>query len=75
MNPAIYFYAFRYALGRMTHVPGEVTREITKNIGIIPAEMKRRMIDEITSAETERRLGMDCDAITWTKFRETLQRP
>lgn len=72
MNPKLFFYAFRYALGRRTWVPGEVCRDIKKNIDMIDPVMRRQMIKEITAAENAQRLGMDIDAVTWTDLRDFL---
>ncbi len=73
IKPELFFYAFRYALGRKTWVPGEVARMITANIDLMPVEICKQMIKEITEAETAKRLGMDVDAITWKDLREVLK--
>ncbi len=73
IKPELFFYAFRYALGRMTWVPGEVARMITENVALIPAKMHKQMIKEIDEAEARNGLGMDCDARTWKDLREVLK--
>ena len=69
----IVFCAFRYALGRMTYVPGMVAEFIVANINYIWTKDIKLMIKEITEAEKKNRLGMDFDARMWCKLRDFLE--
>ena len=72
---AVLLCAQRYAIGRITYMPGLVTdwimenchKKITKNIMKI-------MVREITEEEDRQALGMECDYRTWLRFREWLQK-
>lgn len=88
MESTMYFYAFRYCLGRMTYCVGDFCEEATRRIKEIGIHELKLMEKEITDAERwddeneERhrkyagcaRLGMDCDRVEWLKFRETVRR-
>lgn len=77
----IYFYAFRYCLGRMTYAVSDFCRQATKEIAEIKTRDLELMDKEITEAEQwdkanpdfHGRLGMDCDRAVWLKFRETIR--
>ena len=87
MESTIYFYAFRYCLGRMTYAVDDFCREATAKIGEIGTHELKLMEKEITDAEMWdaeneelrkkyagcARLGMDCDRVAWMKFRETVR--
>jgi hypothetical protein len=78
----IYFYAFRYCLGRMTYVVSDFCRQATKVIAEIETHDLELMDKEITEAEKwdkenpdfHSRLGMECDRIEWLKFREVVRK-
>lgn len=77
----IYFYAFRYCLGRMTYAVSDFCRQATKVIAEIKTLDLELMKKEITEAEqwdkenpdSHGRLGMDCDRAEWLKFREVVR--
>ncbi len=64
----IMFFAFRYALGRMTYAPSAVSKFIKKNIKKIDDQSIGQMIDEIHYASERKGLGWDCDQDTWLNF-------
>ena len=83
MESAIYFYAFRYCLGRMTYCVDDFCREATAKIREIGTHELKLMDKEISDAQRHddaepsgsrlKRLGMDCDRSDWLKFRETVR--
>ena len=87
MESTMYFYAFRYCLGRMTYCVGDFCGEATRRIREIEIHELKLMEKEITDAERwdeenqelrkkygHGHLGMDCDRAEWLKFRETVRR-
>lgn len=79
----IYFYAFRYCLGRMTYVVWNFCHEAKGKIGGITTRWLELMDAEITEAERwddknpDRhfpRLGGACDREAWLKFREVIRK-
>ena len=65
--------AVRYCLGRMTYMPGLVTDWIMQHChGLLTAKTLFVMKRDIDEARARNGLGMDCDVITWLKFREWL---
>jgi hypothetical protein len=78
----IYFYAFRYCLGRMTYAVTDFCRQATKKIAEIKTHDLELMDKEITEAEQwdkenpdfHGRLGMECDRAEWLKFREVVRK-
>lgn len=78
----IYFYAFRYCLGRMTYAVSDFCRQATKKIAEIKTLDLDLMDKEITKAEEwdkenpdfHGRLGMECDRAEWLKFREVVRK-
>lgn len=73
LPPDILFYAFRYALGRMTYVVHDVASEIIRNASAIPSKDRLTMIKEITVALDKDQAGMDMDRKEWEAVRNTLQ--
>jgi hypothetical protein len=76
----IYFYAFRYCLGRMTYAVTDFCQQATKVIVEIKTHDLELMDKEITEAEQRHNegpdmnwLGHDCDRREWLKFRETVR--
>jgi len=62
--------AFRYALGRMTYVPGVIAEEVKKqwlNLNSGDRELIKR---EVKEAIDHKAAGMDCDVRTWQQFLE-----
>ena len=78
----IYFYAFRYCLGRMTYAVSDFCRQAAKVIAEIGTHDLKLMDKEISEAEQwdkehpnfHSRLGMECDRAEWLKFRETVRK-
>ena len=78
----IYFYAFRYCLGRMTDCVSDFCRQAKAKIAEIGTHELELMDKEITEAEQwdkenpdfHGRLGMDCDRSEWLKFREVVKK-
>ena len=69
--------AVRYCIGRSTYMPGLVTRWIMEHChGVLTQKtigVMKRDIDE-AQASPFRGLGDACDVVTWTKFRDWLER-
>lgn len=79
----IYFYAFRYCLGRMTYCVSDFCLLATAKIAEIGTHELKLMDKEITEAEKwgeenpdpiSGRLGMDCDRFMWLNFREVVRK-
>lgn len=68
----IVFYAFRYALGRMTYAVHDVATFIMLNTHLLETKDMELMIEEITEAHEQDRLGMSCDVETWLNLQECL---
>lgn len=66
----ILFFAFRYALGRMSYAPYTVTSAIKDNIDNISTEDIRQYIKEINEYEG---FGMDFDKEHWLSFANFLE--
>lgn len=58
----ILFFAFKYALGRISTAPSIVASNILKNLSTLSVEILERMITEIQECSN---LGMDIDKKTW----------
>ena len=69
----ITFYAFRYALGRMTYAVSDVIIYILDNLDLISIKTKELMIKEINSAIDEKRAGMQMDISKWKELAKELQ--
>lgn len=67
-------WAFRYALGRMTYVVGEVCRVLEAYSDHLSPQTRRLIIEEITEAERRGGLGMEMDAKQWQRLRGALAR-
>ena len=59
------FYAFRYALGRMTYSVGDVADILRRNIKKIDPYNRELMIKEINNAINDGHAGMACDIAEW----------
>lgn len=83
----IYFYAFRYCLGRMSYAVDDFCKEATRRIRDIGTHELTMMDREITEAQQKddeddkdgvdamfHRLGMACDRADWLKLRETIRK-
>lgn len=73
LSSDILFYAFRYALGRMTYAVSDVANEIIRNAKEIPRADRCNMINEITEALDSDGAGMELDRQNWEKVRKVLQ--
>jgi len=65
-------YAFRYALGRVTHAPDTMAQVLKAVWHDLPIETRLRIRQEIADAITDGRAGHDCDVASW---REVLALP
>jgi hypothetical protein len=72
MNDTILFYAFRYALGRMTSAVSDVADEIIRHADSLSPYLRRTIVREIDEAEAGDRLGMKIDAEQWRRLRAAL---
>lgn len=59
------FCAFRYALGRMTYIVGDVCDILRKNVDKIDPYNRELMIKEINKAIKDGHAGMDGDVQKW----------
>jgi hypothetical protein len=66
------FWAFRYALGRMTYAVPHVIGIIRDNAHLLSANTKALIVKEITEAEGRGGLGMEYDVGAWTGLRAAL---
>jgi hypothetical protein len=69
----IAFYAFRYALGRMTYAVKTVTDYRIEHIDELSERSRALMVKEITDADRDDALGMECDKEAWLALREKLE--
>jgi hypothetical protein len=69
----ILFYAFRYALGRMTYAVYDVVELLIKYIDIISLNHKERMKIEIKRAMETNQAGWPCDVKEWNRLLEILE--
>ncbi len=61
--------AFRYALGRMTYIVGEVVENIIRNWSEIHPSTKERFVKEILEYRKDHgKIGMDMDDKEWQKI-------
>ena len=66
------FYAFRYALGRMTYAVADVCIILHKNIKKIDPYNRELMIKEISQAIEDGCAGQRCDVLRWKHLLEAL---
>lgn len=66
----MYFYAFRYALGRMTSAPDTVAEHCIKRIKYFDDYHLNCICKEIDEAIERNKAGMECDIKTWKKLRQ-----
>ena len=66
----ILWYAFRYALGRMTFAPITVIDNIKRNAHCFEKGDYKRFIKEIKNMDemSDKALGHQCDKETWYNF-------
>lgn len=68
MNDEIIFMAFRYALGRMTYVVGDMVQFLIENWHTINEDYKKLIQDEIKEAIEKDRAGMQMDVEQWQRI-------
>lgn len=66
----MYFYAFRYALGRTTSAPDTVSEHCIKRIKCFDDYHLNRICREIDDAIERKAAGMECDIQVWKKLRQ-----
>jgi len=66
------FYAFRYALGRMTYAVSDVCEILLANKDKIDPYNKELMIKEIKYAIKTKHAGWECDVKDWEQVMEAL---
>lgn len=67
LSEDILFWAFRYALGRMTYAVGDVANEIIRHASEISPQTRGLMTKEIREALGSNRAGMSMDVTEWNK--------
>lgn len=63
----ILFYAFRYALGRMTYAVNDVAQAIIQNASNLHHSTRNLMAKEIREAIHDGHAGMDMDIKQWNQ--------
>ena len=69
----ILFYAFRYALGRMTYAVADVASEIRAHAPTLTRKTRALIIKEIKEADANDALGHDMDRKEWMKTLNILE--
>lgn len=72
VEDSILFWAFRYALGRMTYVVGDVGDCIIRNVDVVDEEFKKNVVREIREKEYKNELGMEMDKKCWIEVKNIL---
>lgn len=72
VEETILFWAFRYALGRMTYVVGDVGDHIIRYADVLSVNFKKNVIHEIREKEYKNELGMECDKTKWLEVKQVL---
>lgn len=72
VEESILFWAFRYALGRMTYVTGDVGDTIIANAPRLSNKFMRNVICEIREKEYKNELGMEMDKRKWLEVKSIL---
>ena len=67
-NEDIAFYAFCYALGRLTYAVEIVVDYLLENWELIGTGTKKMIVDEINEAINKNDVGMDIDIKYWEKL-------
>ncbi len=68
LNEQILFMAFRYALGRMTYVVGEVSDTIIRKWPEISPKYRKLIQSEICEAIDSERAGWEMDVKAWERI-------
>ena len=66
----MFFYAFRYALGRTTSAPDTVVENCIGYMKYFDDYHLNRICKEIDEAIERNKAGMGCDIKTWKKLRQ-----
>ena len=66
----MYFYAFRYALGRTTSAPDTVAGHCINRIKFFDDYHLNRICKEIDEAIERKAAGMECDIKAWKRLYE-----
>jgi len=64
------FFAFRYALGRMSTAPSIVADDLKRNWYLLNKNTKERIKEEINEAIEKKTIGMECDKDVWEEILE-----
>ena len=64
------FFAFRYALGRMSTAPSIVVTDLIRNWNLLNESTKNMIKEEIMEAIENQKAGMKCDVEEWKKILE-----
>lgn len=70
VRESILFIAFRYALGRMTYVVGEVVESLITNWSNLTYEHQYLIQEEIKKSIQDKNAGMKMDVEQWSKILE-----
>ena len=62
------FFAFRYALGRMSTAPSIVADDLKRNWHLLDSGTKKRIKEEINEAIEKKTIGMECDKDVWEEI-------
>ena len=68
LDEEILFYAFRYALGRMTYAVGTVSDCIIRNWDNLSEHKQTLIQKEINEAIERDNYGMDMDKVSWKRI-------
>ena len=67
---SIYFFAFRYVLGRKTYAPSIVREELIKVWDDLQQNTRQLIIKEIKESIDKNQIGMKMDQQLWEEFLE-----
>jgi hypothetical protein len=67
-DPEITFCAFRYALGRMTYVVGDVVDYLKQNWAWMTPRYQELIHKEILQAIRDNCIGMEMDKVQWVQI-------
>lgn len=70
----VLFYAFRYALGRMTYVVNDVVNLLINHKDVLTDSHKHLVQKEIKKSIEINQAGMDCDVKEWRKVLEEFEK-
>ena len=74
-NADIFFYAFRYCLGRMTYAVGVMAEYLIANADKIDEKHRHLIVSEITEAINNNSAGHQMDVEQWERVRARLSTP